>query len=94
MKLLEETREEIVMYGGIVRHSIVLVSAIAQEGTVTGQATVRADGTGVVLGYFDWNDTVQIVAEPGYAEDWPGYVTVPVNGLYAHMPERACCFME
>ena len=67
--------------------SIVLLSAITQEGSVTGQATVRADGTEVVLGYFDREQTAQVVVESGFAEDWEGYATVMMNDLYAHVPE-------
>ena len=66
---------------------IVLLSAITQEGSVTGQATVRADGTEVVLGYFDREETAQVVVESGFAEDWEGYATVMMDDLYAHVPE-------
>ncbi|MGM9549228.1 MAG: hypothetical protein ACI3V5_05230 [Faecousia sp.] len=66
---------------------IVLLSAITQEGSVTGQATVRADGTEVVLGYFDRDETAQVVVESGFAEEWEGYATVMMDDLYAHVPE-------
>ena len=66
---------------------ITLLSAITQEGTVTGQATVKADGTEVILGYFSRSDTAQIVMEAGFAEDWEGYATVLMDSLYAHVPE-------
>ena len=66
---------------------IVLLSAITQEGSVTGQATVRADGTEVVLGYYDRDETAQVVVESGFAEDWKGYATVMMDDLYAHVPE-------
>ena len=66
---------------------IVLLSAITQEGSVTGQATVRADGTEVVLGYFDRDEIAQVVVESGFAEDWEGYATVMMDDLYAHVPE-------
>lgn len=66
---------------------IVLLSAITQEGSVTGKATVRADGTEVVLGFFDREETVQVVVESGFAEDWEGYATVMMDDLYAHVPE-------
>lgn len=69
-------------YGGIV-----LLSAITQEGSVTGLATVRADGTEVVLGFFDREETAQVVVESGFAEDWEGYATVMMDDLYAHVPE-------
>lgn len=66
---------------------IVLLSAITQEGSVTGQATVRADGTEVVLGYFDREEAAQVVVESGFAEEWEGYATVMMDDLYAHVPE-------
>lgn len=66
---------------------IVFLSAITQEGSVTGQATVRADGTEVVLGYYDRDETAQVVVESGFAEDWEGYATVMMDDLYAHVPE-------
>lgn len=50
---------------------------------VTGEATVKADGTEVVLCYFDREDTVQIL--PEHDEEWEGYVTVLVDGSYAHV---------
>ena len=70
-----------------VNGGIVLLSAITQEGSVTSQATVRADGTEVVLGYFDREETAQVVVESGFAEDWEGYATVMMDDLYAHVPE-------
>ena len=66
---------------------ITLLSAISQEGTVTGQATVKADGTEVILGYFSRSDIARIVAEEGFAQDWDGYATVLMDSLYAHVPE-------
>lgn len=65
----------------------VFLSSIKQEGTATGQATVKADGTEVVLGYFERNDTVQVVTESGFAEDWEGYATVMIDHFYAHVSE-------
>ena len=66
---------------------IVFLSTITQEGSVTGQAMVRADGTEVVLGYYDREETTQVVVESGFAEDWEGYATVMMDDLYAHVPE-------
>ena len=68
-----------------VRGGIVFLSAIAQEGDVTGQATVKADGTPVILGFFDREDLAKIVVEPGFAEEWEGYHTVLMDDLYAHV---------
>lgn len=68
---------------GIVTGGIVLLSNITWEATVTGEATVKADGTEVVLCYFDREDTVQILPEPD--EEWEGYVTVLVEEVHAHV---------
>ena len=66
---------------------IVLLAAIEQKGDVTGQATVLADGTEVILGYFDRGEEIPMVAEEGFAEKWEGYVTVYLDGLYAYVPQ-------
>lgn len=78
--------------GGDIRlgvHSgLVPLAAIRQEGTVTGQALVKADGTEAVLGYFNRGENVPIVAEPGATEERKGYCTVWIDGLYAYIPEN------
>lgn len=66
---------------------IKFLSAITQEGKVSGQAMVKADGTEVVLGYFEREESARILAEPGFIEEWDGYVTVAMGNLYAHVPE-------
>lgn len=70
------------VYSGLVQ-----LAAIRQEGTVTGQALVKADGTEAVLGYFNRGENVPIVAEPGAAEERKGYCTVWIDGLYAYISE-------
>lgn len=67
---------------------IVLLAAIEQKGDVTGQATVLADGTEVVLGYFDRGEEIPMVAEDGFAENREGYVAVYLDGLYAYVPQK------
>ena len=66
-----------------VQGGIVLLAAIEQSGDVTGQAVVLADGTEVVLGYFNGGEEIPMVAEGGFAENREGYVTVYLDGLYA-----------
>lgn len=66
---------------------IMLLSAIEQSGDVTGQAVVLADGTEVVLGYFNRGEEIPVVAEEGFAENWDGYVTVYLDGLYAYVSQ-------
>lgn len=69
------------------RGGVTLLSAIQQEGDVTGQATVLADETEVVLGFFSRGEQVPMVAEDGFANKWDGYVTVYLNGMYAYVPQ-------
>ena len=52
----------------------------------TGSAEIRADGGVVVLKYFKLGDTVQIVAEEGFAPELPGYTTILEDGVYAYVP--------
>lgn len=68
----------LVFYGNV--H---LLSAV----TKTGSAQVRVDGARVVLKYFKLGDTVQIVAEEGFAPALPGYLTILVDDAYAYIPE-------
>lgn len=56
------------------------------EVTRTGSAEIRADGGAVILKYFDLGDTVQIVAEEGFAPELPGYTTILEDGVYAYVP--------
>ena len=52
----------------------------------TGSAEIRADGGVVVLKYFKLGDTVQIVAEEGFAPELPGYTTILEDEVYAYIP--------
>ncbi len=63
-----------------------LLSLVIQSGDVSGTAEVLADGTQVVLGYFDRDDAVPVVLEEGFAPAWEGYHTLYFDGLYAYMP--------
>lgn len=74
--------------------NIVLLAAIEQSGDVTGQAAVLADGTEVVLGYFDRGEEIPMVAEDGFAENREGYVTVYLDGLYAYVPQELVLTQE
>ena len=59
---------------------------LLSEVTKTGSAEIRADGGVVVLKYFNLGDTVQIVAEEGFAPEIPGYTTILEDGVYAYVP--------
>lgn len=61
---------------------IVLLSNV----TKTGSAEIRADGGAVVLKHFNRGDTVQIVAEEGFAPELPGYTTILEDDIYAYIP--------
>ena len=67
---------------------IVTLSAIEQSGDVTGTAEVLAEGTQVILGYFDRDELAPVVAEEGFAPAWDGYYTLYLNGLYAYLPQN------
>ena len=61
---------------------ITLLSTIApQEGTVSGKATVLAEGTQIVLGYFDLGDQIPVVK----TDAMDGKLTVYLDGLYAEI---------
>lgn len=68
------------------RGGVVLLGAIEQSGDVTGKGTILADGTQVVLGYFDRGEGIPVVIEEGFAQSWEGYETVYLDGLYAYVP--------
>ena len=63
---------------------VVLLSEVVK----TGSAEIRADGGAVVLKYFHLGDTVQIVAEEGFAPALPGYTTILEDGVYAYVPSE------
>lgn len=65
---------------------IVTLSVIEQNGDVTGQAQILADGAQVVLGYFQTDEVLPVVAEEGFAPAWEGYHTVYLDGFYAYVP--------
>ena len=54
----------------------------------TGSAQVRVDGAKGVLKYFNLGETVQIVAEEGFAPELEGYMTILVDETYAYIPEN------
>lgn len=67
---------------------IVTLSAIEQSGDVTGTAEVLADGTQVILGYFNREELAPVVMDEGFAPAWEGYYTLYLNGLYAYLPQN------
>lgn len=67
---------------------IVTLSNVQQVGEVTGTAEVLADGTQVILGYFDRGDLAPVVTEEGFAPGWDGYYTLYLDGLYAYLPQN------
>ena len=60
---------------------------VAQEGEVSGKATVLADETEVMLGWFDRGDTLPVVAEEGFAEEKEGFATVYIDEMYVYVRE-------
>lgn len=72
--------------GGDIQMAFYPQLQLLSEVTKTGSAEIRADGGAVVLKYFDLGDTVQIVAEKGFAPEIPGYTTILEDGVYAYIP--------
>ena len=70
--------------GGITRLSVLA----PQSGDVTGKGTVLADGTEILLGWFDRNEEVRIVNEAGFAEEKEGFYTVYLEGLYGYIRQN------
>ena len=62
-----------------------LFSFVPQEGNPAGEAMILADGTEVVLGWFEKTDSIPVVAEEGFAESLEGWHTVYLDGLYAYV---------
>ena len=67
---------------------IFALAAVPQEGEVTGEATVLADGTVLALMRVQLGETVDVVTEEGFAESKEGFVTVYVSGLYGYVEEK------
>lgn len=67
---------------------VVTLSAIEQSGEVIGTAEVLADGTQVILGYFNREELAPVVAEEGFAPEWEGYYTLYLDGMYAYLPKN------
>ena len=72
--------------GGDIQMAFYAQLHLLSEVTKTGSAEIRADGGAVVLKYFGSGDTVQIVAEEGFAPELPGYTTILEDGVYAYVP--------
>lgn len=67
---------------------ISLLSTLApQEGAVSGKATVLADETLVILGYFDRGEKIPVVKQ----SEKDGYWTVCLDGLYAEVADVYIC---
>lgn len=66
---------------------------VPQEGDVTGSATVLCDGAEIMLGWFDRNDTIPVIAEEGFAEVKDGWHAVYLDGVYGYVRQNLV-FME
>lgn len=64
-----------------------LSTLVPQEGAVTGKATVLADETMVILGYFDRGDKIPVVQQ----SEKDGYWMVCLDGLYAAVADEYIC---
>lgn len=64
------------------------LSVITQEGEITGKGTVLADGTPVILGYFDRGETLPVVTDHGLSEEKEGFVIAYFDGLCGYVEEN------
>lgn len=61
---------------------------LVAETTKTGSAQAKIDNVPVVIRYASLGEQVQVVAEEGFAETIPGYLTIQeTDGSYAYVPE-------
>ena len=72
--------------GGVLQVSP--LSAITQEGEISGTATVLADQVPVILGFFDRGEGVPAVIENGQAEEKEGFALLCYDGIYSYMEEQ------
>lgn len=68
------------------RGGVMLLAAfVPQSGEPTGKASVLADSTEVLLGWYDRGEMAQIVTQAGFALEKQGYHTVYLEGLYGYI---------
>ena len=72
--------------GGDIQMAFYAQLQLLSDVVKTGSAEIRADGGVVVFKYFKLGDTVQIVAEEGFAPELPGYTTILEDRVYAYIP--------
>ena len=61
---------------------------LVAETTKTGSAKAKIDGVPVVIRYASLGEQIQVVAEEGFADPLPGYLTIQEpDGSYAYVPE-------
>lgn len=65
-----------------------LSEVVFEEEEKTGPAQVRVDGAKLILCCFQKGDTVQIVAEEGFAPELEGYMTILIDDTYAYVPQN------
>jgi len=68
-------------HGGI----SLLGTFVPQEGEVSGTARVLADAVPILLGWFDREETVELVTEAGFAQEKEGFCTVYLDGIYGYI---------
>lgn len=69
--------------------TLTLLSDFApQSGDITGNATVLVDGAEIVLGWYDRDETVDIIAEAGFLEEKEGFCGVYVDGFCGYVRQN------
>ena len=63
-----------------------LSSFVPQEGEVTGTGTVLVSNAQLILGWFDQDDTLAVVADSGFAPSMDGFLVAYQDGLWGYVP--------
>lgn len=63
------------------------LSAVSKTDEWTGQAVVLADGTEIVLYYYDRGEQLDIVSDAVIPAEWEGYACVYINESYGYVPK-------
>lgn len=69
--------------------SIVFLSIVVlQEGEVSGTATVLADNAEIIYGWFDRDEKLEIIIEPGFIDEKEGWYGIFMDGLYGYVRQN------
>lgn len=61
---------------------------VPQSGEVSGKGIVLVNGAEIILGWFDRDDSMQIIAEAGFAPEQEGWYSVYLNGTVGYVRQN------